>query len=370
MVGELAGQGKKNESVLGLVRARKFLQRRFGSVCVSFGEPLSLAGALGRRRERLAGAESPEVVGELRSFVEALANRIVERINWASVVNSTSVAACALLGESRRGLFRAQLTRRMQQIVDLLRLQDVPLSPAIQRDEGEFSEAIGFLLRSDLIRTVKDERGEILYFDESRRRALDLYRNAIVHYLAAPSFLARRLLSGASAAELREDLAGWLDLFYLEFFVPRAETLEDRLEIFLDHFERAGWIERGEWRVRGTEKGAKDLRFLAAQTRSWLEAYFATCQAVLASRGEGAAKELAGRAKEQFERAELLGEVQRPEAANPVTFDNALDLLVRRGVLVRPPAEGSSRDRAYRPGPEFDSLLALRDRLATALAAG
>ena len=42
MVGELEGGAKTEESMLGLVRARRFLRLRFGSVFVNFGEPISL----------------------------------------------------------------------------------------------------------------------------------------------------------------------------------------------------------------------------------------------------------------------------------------------------------------------------------------
>ena len=47
MVDELEGREKKDESMLGLVRARKYLQRRFGTVFLNFGEPISLAAAGG-----------------------------------------------------------------------------------------------------------------------------------------------------------------------------------------------------------------------------------------------------------------------------------------------------------------------------------
>ena len=40
---------------------------------------------------------------------------------------------------------------------------------------GDFEESISFLMRSDLIRSRKDAQGEILYFEESHRAALDLY---------------------------------------------------------------------------------------------------------------------------------------------------------------------------------------------------
>ena len=52
-----------------------------------------------------------------------------------------------------------------------------------------------------------DARGEILYFEESKRRALDFYRNSIVQFLAAPSFLARSLLRGGEVGALRADVA-------------------------------------------------------------------------------------------------------------------------------------------------------------------
>ena len=77
--------------------------------------------------------------------------------------------------------------------------------------------------------------------------------------------------------------------------------------------------------------------------------------------------------REQFERAQLLGEVGRPEAANTITFTNAIDLLVRRGVLtpgVPGPGRERARDTLYERGAGFDELPALRDRLASALGEG
>lgn len=366
MVHELEGGRKVEESTLGLLRARKVLRRRFGSVFVNFGEPISLADALGPRRVALAAPTSREVEEEKRRFIELLSERIVERINWATVANATSVAACALLGERRRGLFRHELTAHMREIVELLRLQDVKLSPALARDKGDFREAIAFLLRSDLIHAAQDARGEILYFEESRRRALDFYRNGILHFIAVPSLLARRLLRGASAHELREDLSFWLELFHRELFLPLGEVMAAHLDAFVDHFERTGWLERDEERMVATDKGRPGFRFLAEQTRTLLEAYYAVTGAVLASEGVVAAPQLEHAAGEQFERCALVGEVVRPESANPVTLANSLDVLARRGILER--ASGQGRERLYARGPGFDECRRLRERLAAALA--
>jgi glycerol-3-phosphate O-acyltransferase len=371
LVRELEGGEKQSESVLGLVRARKFLQRRFGTIFVSFGEPISLAQAVGARRELLA-RDDPEAQEERRRFVEQLGNRLVERINWATVANATCVAACALLGHPRRGLLRAELVQRMQSIVELLHIQDVRLTPALVADEGEFRESIAFLLRSDLLRAMPDPRGEILFYEEGKRRALDLYRNGIIHFLATPSFLARALLAGGSAEHLRAEVAGWLELLYQEFFAPREELLAAHVDGFLDYFERRGVVERSDDQLRASEKGRAYLRFVAAQTRGVIEGYYATCTAALdVAATPVSARALLRSVREQFQRGELLGEIRRPEGGNPVTFQNALDFLVRRGVLLQQREPGERRrEVCYLRGPAADELPALRERLAAALLAG
>jgi glycerol-3-phosphate O-acyltransferase len=368
MVDELQGGAKTKESVAGLVRARKYLQRRFGSVHVSFGEPISLAAALGEKRVRFAGPDSESLLAEKRVFVEQLGHRIVERINWAAVANATSVAACVMLGSRHRGLRRDELVERMQEVVALLRLQDVRLTAALLRDEGDFEDSIAFLLRSDLLKRIEEPRGEILYYEVSHQRALDLYRNSIVHYLAAPSFLARRLLRGATMKELREDLATWQDLLYQEFFAPRAEVLAAHCEGFLDHFERSGWITHQGDTLQASERGEPRLRYLAEQTRGVIEAYAAACSAIAEVEGEVTAKELRKLAEQHFRNAELLGEAQRSEAANDSTFSNLADLLVRSGILTSSRvAVRRGTETQYARGERWDSLGELRERLAVAL---
>ena len=242
MVDELGGGAKARESMLGLMRARNFLRGRFGSAHLCFGKPISLADELGDRRERFVGPSSELQQEEKRAFVDQLGHRIVERINWSVVANATSVASSVILGFPHRGLRRDQLVTHMRDIVSLLRLQNVRMTGPLESDGGEFQESITFLLKSDLLKSAADPAGEILYFDESRRRALDLYRNTIVHFLAAPSFMARLLLSGATQKELREASSFWQDLLYREYFTLREETSADPTEAFVLHSQRMGWI--------------------------------------------------------------------------------------------------------------------------------
>jgi glycerol-3-phosphate O-acyltransferase len=369
IVGEREGEKKEKESVLGLVRARKFLRRRFGSVWVNFGEPISLAGALGERRETFFRDGSAEVKEQKRKFVESLGNRIAERINWAVIPNATAVAACAMLGEGRRGLFREELVDRMREIVELLRLQDARLTPSLMVAGGDFREAIGSLIASGLIRSSEDARGEVLYFENNRRTALDLYRNGIVHYLAAPSFLARHLLSDTTLGELRSDLSDWLDLFYYEFFTPRGEVLAAHFDAFIDHFERVGWIERSAGVIRPTGMGVDNFESLSEQTQGFIDVYYATTSAVMSLQDPLTPKELIKFAREQLDRAEILGEVAAGrKATSDTTFMNALEQLERYRIIGRDP-KAPGKEVSFGVGEAFEDLPRLKERLAFALTA-
>jgi len=375
MVDELEGGSKTQESMLGLVRARKYLQRRFGSVHVSFGEPISLAEQLGARREQLARIGEDASDTERRSLVESLGLQIVERINWSAVANATSVAACVALGASHRGLLRREFVERMHQVTDLLRLQGVRCTPALLSDRADFRESIAFLRRSDLLESAGQGDGEILYFDESRRRALDMYRNGIAHFLLTPSLLARRLLSGATDKELREDLDAWQDLLYHEYFSPRGEAEGVRAEAVLEHFIERRWVERSGDTLAPTRNGRRVLRFLAEQTRGVIEAYRSVCEVAADPALDLERSEFLRQAAERFEQARLLGRARRSEAANETTFQNAIDLLSRRGIIEVRRIEQKSEKRKRRirvttrlaRGDHADGLTELRELIDASL---
>lgn len=380
MVDELAGGEKTQESMLGLFRARKYLQRRFGSVHVSFGEPISLAGALGGQRERFEALQrdrisTPEVRDAIdahkREFVSTLGHSLVERIGWAMVANATSVAAVVLMGSPHRGVLRDEMVRGMQEVVALLRLQGVRLSPALERDLPEMRDSIAFLERSDLVSSRLDHRGEILHYEESHRRALDIYRNAVAHFLVIPSILARATLAGLERDRVHEELEVWTDLLYREYYASR-ELYLTRGEAVLEHFESQGWIalEGDTWRA--TEPGTRLLGVLAEQTRGVIECYDTIVRVLLGwmeSAEDGVLRSgLVKEAELGFEGAQLLGLVRRGEALSPTTLDNLLAWLVDHRILESEritTGKRNARDTRYARGEKWMEL----ERTAAILAA-
>lgn len=333
---ELSGAEKTEESVANLVRARKYLQSRFGSAHVNFGEAISLADVLGERRDRfrLAAADDHEVETEKREVIRDLGWQIVEHINWTFVANATSVAASVLMGAPARGIRREELTERIRDMVELLRIQKTRITKALVADLDTLDESISFLLRNDLVKSREDADGQILYFEESRRPALDIYRNAIAHYLAVPSFLARRLLAGVADETLQGDLVAWRELYYHEFYSPKRAASAAHCEGYLSHFVEKGWatLQGGIWVP--TRSGRAVFENLAEQTRSVIDVYTLACGAAGALTDVVPRKEFYEHLSAAVESAGILGDVNRTEAANATTYSNATDLLISRGVLI------------------------------------
>lgn len=385
MVDELGGGKKTEESVLGLLRARKYLQRRFGSVHVSFGEPISLSGALGRDRQAFEALvrgriDEPQVRAELearkREFVSRLGHSLVERIGLATVANATSVAALVLLGGSRTGMLRDELVAGVNESVELLRLKSVRLTHVFEHDLPDFRESIAFLERSELIRSRLDHRGEIVYFEEENRVALDIYRNGVAHFFVIPSILSRAVLQGLDASRVGEVLETWTDLFYREYYGSRDLVLS-RGEAVLEHFEIRGFVARRDGVWFATAAGRRPLSTWAEQTRGVVEAYETVVRVLLewmVSAPNGVLRSgLLREARLAFENARLLGRVRRLEVQSDVTFDNALAWLVGRGVLTAESFKTGRRgaqDMRYARGEKWHELEASAAILAAALRDG
>ncbi|MAI78934.1 MAG: hypothetical protein CL917_08340 [Deltaproteobacteria bacterium] len=381
MIDELAGGKKKRESTWGLFRARKYLGRRFGSVHIDFGEPISLAASLDHRRESFQKAVRDEISGiseedhegrlqaieeEKRRFVKDLGNRVVEAINWNATANATSIVSAALMGAPHSGLMRPILVERVQQLVDLLSWEDARVTAALWADRGEFEESIAFMIRNELVCLVDNFGQEMIYYEESRRHALDLYRNSIVHYLAIPSFLSRCLLRGGTLFEIQASVSRWLDLYYSEFFVPGERSSADALGVLIGHFESAGWAKNvdGVWSV--SVQGMEILHCLAAQTQNFIEIYECVFHVILVNEGEIDRGRVLSESQEALIHARHLGKAGRPEAAGDTSQGNSIDWLVAQGILAVDSGSkgGAGPETLYSQGDSWDRLAELHMHLA------
>ncbi|MFN2378426.1 MAG: 1-acyl-sn-glycerol-3-phosphate acyltransferase [Candidatus Binatia bacterium] len=328
---ELSGDEKEPESMTGLMKARRFLKQKYGSVYVSFAEPISLRDELGERKHRFVEHPGgPEVEEEKRRFVQRLGFRILRDVNRAAVAGATSVSATVLLGAAHWGFRYRDFRARADALCSLTSFLGIRPTASLQRNAGTFRESMGFLSSNGLIEVLLRGREEILVVRQGRRLAMDFYKNNLIHAFLVPSLVVTCLREGVSRADLLDRVWQWLDLFRYEFPLPSRAELAAQVDGFLVYLDEVEAIRDGEL-VDSNPLVAALLNVL----QNFREAYYVVALTILQRLvPDGLAqKALLEEIRKYYKMSLLLGEVTKPEGGGDVTLRNALNRLTEMGFV-------------------------------------
>jgi glycerol-3-phosphate O-acyltransferase len=341
-VGELSGQPKEKESVLGLLRSLRRLRERFGRVHVNLGEPIALEDVLDRhdgewrRRKFDDEARAPWIA----VAVDDLAGRIMRNINAAAAVTPINLLAIILLAMPRQALPEADLARQIELYRALLR--GSPYSDRVTITDLSGAAIIAYGEAMKVVQRQKHALGDIVRMSDESAVLAAYYRNNVLHLFAMPSLLACVF---ASNAEVRhEDLQrlAWRIYPYIaaELFLPWSEAeLPAVVDGVLDCLRHQGLIDRDAartlWRRPPPASGeAVQLSVLAQATLQTIERYYlAIAQLIAAGSGEITQSVLEERCQLNAQRIAMLYGLNSPEFFDRSLFENFIDLLRRRGVI-------------------------------------
>jgi glycerol-3-phosphate O-acyltransferase len=360
---EVAGEEKQPESLGALFRARSVLKRRYGTVYVSFADPISLSTALGPLRERLAAAPAdPPVAEDGRRFIQRLGFRLLREVNETAVAGATAISATALLGAPRTACRVGEFVSSAQALVALLRVRGVRLTASLERNERSgFRESLRWLESGGLVERLHDAGGVVLHVPPDRRFNLDFYKNNTIHFFLLPSLVTRALLGEVPLSSLRQHVAWWLDLYRWEFPLPDRDALAADLGRWLEYYRDVGAVV-GDAAV--PDHPLVDAT--AGILENFREAYLTAARAI-ASLEEWPITQaaLVQRVRRQFQTGLLLGDVHKPEGNSTVSYGNALSRFAELGHIAIERRGRGGRERWVDRGPTFDLLPELIRRFGT-----
>jgi glycerol-3-phosphate O-acyltransferase len=358
---ELLGGQKEKESFGALLKARSVLRQKYGTVYVTFAEPISLDAALGERRSRFQQAVAdPAIEEEKRHFIQKLGFRILREVNDAAVAGATSVSSTVLLAAPESAIRYGDFVVAARGFTELLLHKKVTLTASLHRNIENFYESLNFLQNGKLIEWMKDRDGDIIHAPAEKRMILDFYKNNIIHFFLIPSLVAHALRRGTPRAELRTAVWWWLDLFRWEFALPEREAVAAEIEDAVAYFTAQGAVD-----AVGVRPGHVLLVFGDGILDSFREAYWIVAKTLLDLDADGFAYKAAiARMQKSFTMHQLLGQTRRPEGNSAVTFANALNRFAELGFITMARRGRGGRDRVVLPGPAIADLGALERRLA------
>ncbi len=358
---ELLGGQKEKESFAALLKARSVLRQKYGTVYVTFAEPMSLNAALGERRERFQQAVAdPAIEEEKRHFIQKLGFRILREVNQAAVAGATSVSSTVLLAAPESAIRYGEFATAARALTELLVHKKVALTASLQRNITNFYESLNFLQNGKLIEWMRDRDGDIIHAPAEKRMILDFYKNNIIHFFLIPSLVAHAVRRGVSREEMRDAVWWWLDLFRWEFALPEREAVAAEIDDTVAYFAARGAID-GEH----VNPAHVLLVFGDGILDSFREAYWIVAKTLLDLDADGFTHKAAiARMQKSFTMHQLLGQTRRPEGNSAVTFANAINRFAEVGWVSLQRRGRGGRERVVLPGPAIADLGAVERRLA------
>ena len=348
---ELGGRSKQKESLGGFLRSLGALRERFGSVQVSFGEPVWLERVLDEvyppwRDENPEEQFRAEWVAQT---AERLGHRIMTAINEAAVINPVNLVSLVVLCMPKQAIVEVELRAQLEVYIELAEL--APYAPRSGRCALDASAMIAHCERMQWLARRSHALGDVLHMDERRAVLASYYRNNILHLFVLPSLIAAAFINRAelTPTRLKSLVAELYPCLRSELFLSLSRAdLGTEVERVTDAMLELGLLEsRPGMLTRPPEatSRAAQLRLCAEIVQPFVERYYLSV-ALLLGQGRGVltAAELVKRCRAASEQLALVYSLNSPDLFQASLFDNWVAFLQESGMLVEAAAGALTYD--------------------------
>ncbi len=328
-VGELKGKPKESESLIGLLKVGRKIERIFGNVHLSFGTPLHLSDFMTKfdvPADSLPADRTDTPLDEKTSaMVDNIGVKIMQHINKAAVITPVSLLSLVLLSAPKAALDEDICREQIALYQGLA--QQLPYADDTFITDMSPQQIIDYGIKLKLIERTPHILGDIIQIAGKQAALLSYFRNNILHVFILLSFLSALVARNGRIERSRLDNIATQMYPFLQselFLYYPAHSLNYTLNKKVDSLLAHGLIvELGDGILSVPEsnsKGYQQLQVLATPVGQSLERYFMTL-ALLAQQGSGNLTE-----KEVVDLCHLLGQRLSVLYADdiPDFFDRAL----------------------------------------------
>ena len=294
-VGELKGKPKESESLIGLLKVGRKIERIFGNVHLSFGTPLHLSDFMTKfdvpANSLPADRTDTPLDDKTSAMVDNIGVKVMQHINKAAVVTPVSLLSLVLLSAPKAALDEDICREQIALYQGLA--QQLSYSEDTVITEMSPQQIIDYGIKLKLIERTPHILGDIIQVAGKQAALLSYFRNNILHVFILLSFLSalvarngriERSRLDSIAEQLYPFLQSELFLYYPAHGL--AETLNKKIDSLLSH---GLIVELSDGVLSVPESNSKcyqQLQVLATPVEQSLERYFMTL-ALLAQQGSG-----------------------------------------------------------------------------------
>ncbi|MDO3664352.1 glycerol-3-phosphate 1-O-acyltransferase PlsB [Acinetobacter higginsii] len=337
-VGEMQGKPKESESIFGIVKALRKIERIFGKVHVNFGEPVFLNDILKQNNINQSKNDTPSS-SDISTTVSQTAHLIVENINRAVVINPVSLLSLILLATPKHTLDEEICAKQLDIYRDLATQR--PYDERTQVTSLSGKEIIAYGLKLKLIKRVQHVLGDIIAIEDNQAVLLTYFRNNILHAFVLPSLVASLVEHNGKIH--KNDLSNVIRTLYpflkAELFMKwEAADLQTQIDNYIDALVQIGLIFQDHdgnlFSPTPNSEEHQKLVTLALPVKQSLERYYMTL-ALITQRGSGniSTKQVEELSHLLGQRLSVLYEFNSPEFFDKALFQSFIKVLTQQNYI-------------------------------------
>ncbi|MFO7752482.1 MAG: 1-acyl-sn-glycerol-3-phosphate acyltransferase [Desulfobacteraceae bacterium] len=282
---ELEGGKKDPENLSQLIKARKFLKKKYGKVYINFGEPISLNDYVREKKLNTRHMNSPET----KQVIEDLGYKLINSINSISVVTPHAIIASAILNCYSSRFSKKEMMDRSETYMNHIIYFNANLADTLTVDPSTaLNHVIDIFIQRNFLEMADEEEEEIsdnTYFivKDNKRPILDYYKNNSISYFIPAAYTSTSILEKDIlmfyAQDLEETYRFLQDLFLDEFSFNEEISCEEYIDKCLHAFMDDGIIVPSNAVPEAyhiTSEGLRKLRCFSQFLYPFLESYKTT----------------------------------------------------------------------------------------------
>lgn len=339
---EIEGGQKNPENLLQVIKARKFLKKRYGKIYIKFHQPISIREIFqqnGMHAEKL----SPK---ETNRLCRNLGHRIVNSIDSVSVVTPHAIVASAVLNCSKKRFSYDYLMFQIETYMTYLSSQNASLADSLVFDS---THAIEHALQSyvqrkfvEMISGTNDDPSPNKHYKikENGRPNLEYYKNNCVALFIPAAFTSLAILKvdsfQFSVSNLYDSYVFLQEFFKNEFAYNMEQTVQcmvqKNIKAFVDDAVLTAHPTMPDT-YDLTAVGLKKLKLFSGFLKTYFESYvvvidFFKQDPLGAVQPKERLKRILARGNRMYKRHEI----ERKESLSKIYYQNALDYFISKGI--------------------------------------
>lgn len=282
---EIEGGKKNPENLSQLIRARKFLKKKYGKVYINFHKPISLKSYID---DNNSGQKELDEEAQ-KKLCQSMGYKLMNAINSIAIVTPHGIVASSLLNSPGNRFSHKELMFRINTHMNLLTFLGAELSDTLTIDPDlAFNHVVQSFVARKFIEFADESDTEInettrFILKDNKRPILDYYKNNAISFFVPAAYTAMAILRADtfqfSSQDLTDTYAFIQDFFVDEFSFDEEKSCEYHINLCLKAFVNDGIVVPNPMMTdtfNVTSEGFRKLKLFSSLLNPFLESYKVT----------------------------------------------------------------------------------------------